>query len=432
MIRLPNGKLKIIKTTTGLRADQLGEALAFSQALQKLKSDPAWHSAARYRDAMQVHGGAARAFYGPLLRTDETWWKKHSTVVIWPDTEEEGHWTTEAIEIEEALRRAREIEGRNTQLEISMVEAEATITTLKKELGHRLAGQDMAFAKTSSQYIEWGKAKGGKGGRPWSYHHARKREEHLKWWAGRFQKLSEISLQAVEKAQEELLATKSGKTVANFTESLAGLCQWCVTRKIFLNHPLAGIRPVDTTARTTRRSLTPNEIQALLTHCQPERRIVYQCALTSGLRRSELQALTVANLDMEHMGLALDPSWTKNRKAGFQPLPSWLVADLAEGTRNSLPTAPLLPAMPKDPFHPFDKDREAAGIPKTTSKGKVDFHSLRTTFLTLVDGAGASPKTTQAAGRHASMETTFKNYVRSSDTELVRVVNDVGRLTRTA
>jgi len=432
MLRLSNGELKIIKLATGLRADELSAACAFSQALQKFKIDKAWHTATRYRDAVKVHEGAARAFYSPLRRTDETWWKKHHTYVNWPTEEPEGNWQEEAIEVEEGLRRAREIEGENIKLNLALVEAEATITTLKKELGHRLAGKDLAFADTADDYTKWGKSKGGKGGRPWSFHHARKRNEHLDWWAKRFQTLDQITMQAVEKAQQELLTSKSGKTVANITESLAGLCQWCVDRKIFLNHPLAGIRPVDITPKELRRSLAPAEIQALLTKCKPSRRIVYQVALTSGLRRSELQALTVANLDTERTGLALDPSWTKNRKAGFQPLPFWLVADLAESAKNSLPTAPLLPTMPKDPFRPFLADLDAAGITKTTAEGVVDFHSLRVTFLTLVDGAGASPKTAQAAGRHSTPDITFRRYIKTVPEELVRVVDAVGRITRTA
>ncbi len=72
--------------------------------------------------------------------------------------------------------------------------------------------------------------------------------------------------------------------------------------------------------------------------------------------------------------------------------------------------------MPKDPYRPFEADLAAANITKDIEgKGKVDFHALRVTYLTLVDGEGASPKSAQALARHSTPDITFRRYVKAVD-----------------
>ena len=63
--------------------------------------------------------------------------------------------------------------------------------------------------------------------------------------------------------------------------------------------------------------MTAEEIHRLLRACAPERRLLYEVALCSGLRAGELRALTVAHLDTVRGGVRLDAEWTKNRKPGF-------------------------------------------------------------------------------------------------------------------
>lgn len=49
----------------------------------------------------------------------------------------------------------------------------------------------------------------------------------------------------------------------------------------------------------------------------PHRRLLLETAFLSGLRAHELRQLTVSHLDVEHTGLNLDASFTKNRRSGF-------------------------------------------------------------------------------------------------------------------
>ena len=147
--------------------------------------------------------------------------------------------------------------------------------------------------------------------------------------------------------------------------------------------------------------MTDEEIVRLPDVCGAHRRLLYETALLSGLRANELRSLTLAHLDTERRGLNLDAEWTKNRKPGFQVLPGELVERLRrfaddraaehlyeksytrrDGTRK-VPANPLL-FVPFSLSRDFDKDLNAAGIPKWTPEGKLDFHAIRLAFINLV------------------------------------------------
>ena len=57
--------------------------------------------------------------------------------------------------------------------------------------------------------------------------------------------------------------------------------------------------------------MTPEEINQLLDHAPPHRRILYETAFLSGLRANELRSLTVDDLDTVRCGLHLASEWTK-------------------------------------------------------------------------------------------------------------------------
>ena len=132
----------------------------------------------------------------------------------------------------------------------------------------------------------------------------------------------------------------------------------------------------------------------------------------SGLRLGELRHLTGAHLDIDRGGVRLDSEWTKNRRAGFQPLPGHLVSKLARATE--FPSSPLLP-VPSQPqlTRNFDRDLAAAAIEKVNPDGVVVFHSWRGTYATLLDSLGASPKETQELMRHATPVVTMQRYVQA-------------------
>jgi len=67
-----------------------------------------------------------------------------------------------------------------------------------------------------------------------------------------------------------------------------------------------------------------------------------------------------------------------------------------------------------------------AGIPKMAAGGKVDFHSLRVSFVTNVIEAGASVKEAQVLARHSTPTLTLNVYARTRPERLVGVADAIG------
>jgi len=273
------------------------------------------------------------------------------------------------------------------------------------------------FTDVVQEYLAWGQAQGGRGGKAWSNIHAAKRQRHLTWWQERLllQSLSDLDgcLPAVEAALRNLHSDgRTGKTVQNYAEALAAFCDWCVERGYLDDDPLKRLKAYDTTPKAKRRALSLDEVRRLLRACDPARRLLYEVALVTGLRVNELRHLTPGHLDVASHGLRLDAAWTKNRKSDFQPLPTKLVERLVKSSTGKTKAAPLL-SMDAHPERTLGKDLKRVGIPKETPEGKVDFAALRTTFATLVVESGANVKEAQTLMRHSTPQLTMNTYART-------------------
>ena len=176
------------------------------------------------------------------------------------------------------------------------------------------------------------------------------------------------------------------------------------------------------TPSVTRRPLTSPEIARILALVPPERVLLYEVALFTGLRAGELAHLRGWHLDMERGGLRLEAEWTKNRRPGFQPLPRYLLEKLAGA--GASPSDALL-QVPSHPARTFDADLCVAGIGKTSPDGVLVFHSWRATYGTLLDELGASAKETQELMRHATPMLTMQRYVQARLDRRQQLVEDM-------
>ncbi len=290
--------------------------------------------------------------------------------------------------------------------------------------------QPKRFSDICQEYLDWGASQGGRAGHPWGEKHFASRKRHLQWWQ---KKLGMVlvpdlmgSLPQVEKALRVLEKEgKEKKTLANYAESICALCDWCVERDYLAEDPLKRLKRFDTTPQVRRRALTAAEIRALIAVAPPERKLVYGLACVTGLRAKELTSLTVGHVDFARGGLVLEAVWTKNRKPGFQPLPAALATLLQEMCAGISKNVSLL-LVPSHPARSLDIDLAAAGIPKWTDEGKVDFHSLRNAFTTLVIESGANVKEAQSLLRHSTPELTMNVYARARSERLGELANKVG------
>jgi len=265
----------------------------------------------------------------------------------------------------------------------------------------------------------------------WSVFHAERKHRDLEIWAELLglKVLADLDslLPRVERViQDYGKAGKAGKTTANRIESLRSFIAWCLKRKYLSADPLAELGKVDTTPRSKYRALTIDETYRLLNAAPEYLRPTYVLAMTTGLRANELRSLTRAHLDTVNMGLRLEARWTKNREAGFQPLPAKLVHQLQAFADSGI--VPQLYqqfartlAFPKNPLvfvntHPareLDHHLKTAGIPKQTPEGKVAFHALRTSFVSFTYEAGASDLEAQRLARHSTPALTANVYGRT-------------------
>lgn len=104
------------------------------------------------------------------------------------------------------------------------------------------------------------------------------------------------------------------------------------------------------------------------------------------------------------------PSIAKNRKEATQPLrPEVVDAVRAILPEHAMPFervfAGIVPRLPR-----FKKDLALAGIPFETAEGRLDFHSLRHTFITNLSVPEVAPRVAMELARHSDLRLTMKTY----------------------
>ena len=334
---------------------------------------------------------------------------------------------------QESLRIARKLEDDARQVRLGYREPRQT----------HFKYRNRSFAETVTEYLDWGKAQGGRKGRPWSAFHTGRKERDLSMWSAtlNLNLLGDLDgiLPHVEKAIQAFQKEgKSGKTISNIVEALHSFCAWCVTRKYLSADPLADLADIDTTPGSQYRALTVDETYRLLNTIPDYLRPTYMLAMLSGLRANELRSLTRAHLDTVNNALRLEAAWTKNREPGWLPLPAKLVHQLQAFANTGIVPglyqqfARTL-AYPKDPLvfvntHPareLDGYLKAAGIPKATPEGKLAFHALRTSFITFTYEAGATHKEAQELARHSTPGLTANTYARTRNERLVGITERI-------
>jgi integrase len=222
------------------------------------------------------------------------------------------------------------------------------------------------------------------------------------------------------------------------------------------------------------------EVQTRLERLGRERALIYKTLVLTGLRKGELASLTVGQLDLDAPtpSLVLKAADEKNRGGSTIPLRADLRGWLADkatalqevaqrfpavrfdskhqkrGKRNQghssgrerqcclpltrLPADMPLFTVPRDLVRILDRDLVADGIArrvkvagvwkidKRDERGRtVDVHALRHTFGTLLSKGGVTPRTTQAAMRHGSIDLTMNVY---TDPKLLDVAGAVESL----
>jgi len=148
------------------------------------------------------------------------------------------------------------------------------------------------------------------------------------------------------------------------------------------------------------------------------RSILYQLAMYTGLRLKELGSLTVSsfNLDSEEPTVRIKASDAKGKQADEIPLSQRMTQQLKRLFKGKSKDSPALklPSGGRGAAM-LRADLMAAGVDYKDADGRfADFHSLRHTFVTMLERTGCPPKELQSLARHRTPNLTLGVYAHSA------------------
>ncbi|MCH8854074.1 MAG: tyrosine-type recombinase/integrase, partial [Planctomycetes bacterium] len=234
-----------------------------------------------------------------------------------------------------------------------------------------------------------------------------------------------------------------------YLRAIKAFCQWLVKDGRFPDNPMAHVQGGNPNRdrRHDRRSLETGELILLLGHTRsapkhhgmsgPERAMVYELAVESGLRVREIESLTPASF---HLGddpptVTVSAAYSKHQREDIQPIrPEFaqslreFLADREDGEslfsfsgkaarmiRMDLASAReswLAEAGTEQARE--DRQRSDFLAYRDHSNRVADFHSLRHTFISNLANGGVHPKDAQSLARHSTITLTMDRYTHTA------------------
>jgi len=229
------------------------------------------------------------------------------------------------------------------------------------------------------------------------------------------------------KANGRLGETASATTLNQYLETVRAFVNWCVKSKRIAGNALASIDRVEGETIRKRRALSDADVAALLAKCDPAHKLVYRFALSTGLRRDELEQLQWRDLGLRAIKpyIQLRAEATKARRADRLPLQDTLAEDLRAIRGDAKDTGRVFDHVP--PIGEWKSDLHAAGIPYKDEQGRqVDFHAgTRKTLCTRMNRAGVPLAVAMRLMRHTDARLTLVDYI---DDEQVGVADAMAKL----
>jgi integrase len=217
-------------------------------------------------------------------------------------------------------------------------------------------------------------------------------------------------------------------TVNKYLGALKAFCRWAVKQNRMPASPLVLVGSVTEGEESfQRRALTTEQFNGLIKAAAAgkktkrlsgeDRAWLYMVAAYSGLRASELASLTPASFQLDAPCVVVRGAYTKNGEEARQPLRPDFAAMLAPWLQAK--AGKLWPGKwYRRAAEMLRVDLLAAGIPFETGEGVVDFHALRTTYVTNLARAGVHPSIAQRLARHSVITLTMGTYTKLSKAEV--------------
>jgi integrase len=228
-------------------------------------------------------------------------------------------------------------------------------------------------------------------------------------------------------------AGRGAKTANQYLAAVKQFARWLVLDRRMADNPLAHLSGANarTDRRRDRRPLSAGELGAVTRAASAsretvrglsgtDRAVLYAVAAGTGFRAGELASLTPGAFDLDATPptVTLAAEHAKNGRAAVQPLPAHLAADLRGYLAGRPAGVPVWPGTWHERAADVMRvDLDAAGIPYVVDgpdgRRYADFHSLRHTYIALLDKAGATLKEAMQLARHSDPRLTMAVYGRA-------------------
>jgi integrase len=251
-------------------------------------------------------------------------------------------------------------------------------------------------------------------------------------------KVGNLQRRELQGFADELLASGlSSGTVSNVLNPIQAFYRWEINRDELTYNPSERIDLPNGDSKRPTRIASAAEAAALLAALPADDRPVWATAFYAGLRRGELQALRVCDIDLAGNLIAVERGWDQvegviepKSRAGSRGVPllsilrGYLVAHLDRCGRRG--EALVFGRTTTEAFYASTVDGRAKRAWKAANKREraaaeeegrearlltpITLHHCRHTFASLLIDSGANPKAIQEFMGHSKIQTTFDVY----------------------
>jgi integrase len=190
-------------------------------------------------------------------------------------------------------------------------------------------------------------------------------------------------------------------------------CKYLVAAGVLEKNPLDGLKLLNAAIdkRHERRVMTEDEISRLISTTRerdPERALLYEFALGTGLRANEIRTLVASNFSLGiNPTVTVEAQYAKSRRKDVLPLRQDLAAKLQSHMANKMPEAPVFEMPCRTALaRAMRTDLERANIPYEVNGKKADFHSLRHSYASRLLAANVPAILVRDLMRHSSLAIT--------------------------
>jgi integrase len=235
-------------------------------------------------------------------------------------------------------------------------------------------------------------------------------------------KIADVRRADVQALADELLAEGLAPgTVSNVLNPVQALYRRLIDRDALTHNPATRLDlPAKGNARP-KRIASSAEAAELLAALPDNDRPLWAAAFYAGLRRGELQALRVLDVDLGASLIRVERGWDQYEGA---------IAPKSSASRRTIPLLALLRdhldehlirtgrdgaqlvfgRTAEDPFAPPVTDQRGKDAWEAAGLQPITLHEARHTFASLMIAAGANAKAVQEFMGHSKIQTTFDTY----------------------